>query len=229
MDSDNLSVIYACILCFCICVMCAILPDQCWIVKTTSFFSKKFFFSKWNQSVDLVEVQTQFSWMKGAVQLARVLLQSPFVIVFWLYSCLHPFLAYCCFACYTSMSIKLPKLVHTINQAFAPDLPKSFSWSPFMEHAARALTCEISNPLDRAEVDISHSGRGLNRPQVDFVHCCGLSKLEGMLHIHTHTRTQTTDPISHEHKNSTYFKTSNSFDVLYMFILGVSMLHWEFA
>lgn len=176
--------------------------------------------------VDLVEVQTQFSWMKGAVQLARVLLKSPFVIVFCLYNCFHPLLAYCCFACYTLMSIKLLKPVRTLNRAFAPDLSKSVSWSLFMEHAARALTCEISNPLDRATVEISHSGRGLSRPQVDFVHCCGLSKLEGMLNIHTHTRTPTTDPISHEHKNNTYFKTSNSFDAFYMSILGVSILHW---
>lgn len=184
------------------------------------FLLKKILLSK---VVDLVEVQTQFSWMKGAVQLARPLLQSPFVIVFCLYNCLHPFLAYCCFACYT-LSIKLPKPVRTLNRAFAPDLSKSVSWSLFMEHAARALTCEISNPLDRAEVDISHSGRGLSRPQVDFVHCCGLSKLEGMFNIHTHTSTPTTDPISHEHKNNTYFKTSNSFGVLYMSILGVSIL-----
>lgn len=123
--------------------------------------------------------------MKGAVQLVRASLQSPFMIVFCVYNSLHPFLAYCCFACYTLMSIKLPKPVRTLNRAFAPDLSKSISWSLFMEHAARALTCEISNPLDRAEVDISHSGRGLSRPQVDFVHCCGLSKLEGMLNIHT--------------------------------------------
>lgn len=83
------------------------------------------------------------------------------------------------------MSIKPLKPVRTLNQAFAPDLSKSVSWSLFMEHAARALTCKISNPLDRAEVDISHSGCGLSRPQVGFVHCCGLINLEGMLHINT--------------------------------------------
>lgn len=93
------------------------------------------------------------------------------------------------------MSIKPPKPVCTLNQAFAPDLSKSISWSLFMEHAARALTCEISNPLDRAGVDISHSPRGLSRPQVGFVHCCGLINLEGMLHTNTQSpknrRTQT--------------------------------------
>jgi len=90
-----------------------------------------------------------------------------------------------------------------------------------MEHAARALTCEIPNPLDRAEVDISHSGHGLSRPQVDFVHCCGLSNLEGMLHNHTHNR-PLIDPISHEHKK---IYASNSFDAFYLSILGVSILH----
>lgn len=91
---------------------------------------------------------------------------DPFVIVLSLCNCLHSLLAKCCFACYILMSIKPPKPVCTLNPAFAPDLSKSISWSLFVEHAARALTCEISNPLGRAEVDISHSGHGLSRPQV---------------------------------------------------------------
>ncbi len=110
------------------------------------------------------------------------------------------------------MSIKPPKPVCTLNQAFAPDLSKSISWSLFMEHAARALTCEISNPLDRAGVDISHSRRGLSRPQVGFVHCCGLINMEGMLH------TNTQSPKNRRTQKIRASKTSRSFETHYLLI-----------